>query len=55
MKRLGFGKIVLFAGLKGLLHTTGVQIPPKFLDYLTGYRWGAPAVLSYKCIDVLID
>jgi hypothetical protein len=49
MKRPDFGEFLkidkwFFSGIKGLLRTTGVQAPPKFLCYRTGHRWGAVVI-----------
>jgi hypothetical protein len=51
MKRPNFedfkNRQMIFFGVKGLLCTTGVQIPTYIFRLLTGYHWGA-VVISRK-------
>jgi hypothetical protein len=37
--------------VKCLLLTTEIQIVAYILGYLTGQRWGAPTVLTQKCMN----
>jgi hypothetical protein len=45
MKRPGFGDVLKIGNFFRVLRVSCVlqefKIPPKFLDYLTGHRWGA--------------
>jgi hypothetical protein len=58
MKRPEFGGILkmykfFFQVLRVPCLLKEYKSPPKYLGYLTGHGWGAPTVLTEKCINCL--
>jgi hypothetical protein len=56
-KRPDFGDVLqvgdFFSGLKGLLHTTGVEITAYIFGYLTVHRWDASTVHRFLKLSLV--